>query len=308
MRTVVAIGIVLMCASYSWAQISMPHASLTIRAEDDQGRIVANGEASIWAHESGPNSKFVGTTDESGKMTAEMPSHGYLYYSVGGTGFYSSWGRYEFDRGSMGEDASKWSERKWSPWNPTVRVVLKRRGEAIPMFAKRMMIVPPLLDGTPVGFDFAAGDWTAPHGRGRSSDILFSATGTIAESTLNVTWSFPNKGDGIRVYPYEGGARSELRSPAQAPGDGYIPSITVDAEGRTKGQVGESRPLSFVFRSRTVLDESGKVVSAHYGKIYPEAYKIVYYFNPTANSRSLEYDSKRNMFKDVKSYARIHEP
>ena len=205
-------------------------------------------------------------------------------------------------------DPGKWSASKWSPWNPTVSVVLKKQGVPIPMYAKRISIAPPVLDGRLVGFDFTAGDWTAPQGNGKTADILFSATGSIEGCNLNLTWTFPNKGDGIRVYPFEGGARSELRSPTQAPQEGYIPTITVDAEGRTKGQIGEARPLSFVFRVRTVLDDAGKVVSAHYGKIYPEAYKIVYYFNPTENSLALEYNLKKNLFKDLKSYERINEP
>ena len=92
-----------------------------------------------------------------------------------------------------------------------------------------------------------------------------------------------------------------------APEDGYMPTIIVDAEGRPKWHIGEARPLSFVFRVRTVLDEVGKVVSAHYGKIYPEAYKIVYYFNPTENSPSLEFNPKQNLFKDLKSYEHINE-
>lgn len=308
MRTSLLICMMLIPAMYSGAQVNVPRASLTIRAEDDAGQVISNGGASIWAQETGPNAKVVGTTDGNGTMTAEMPSYGYLYYSVGGTGLYSSWGRYDFERGAMGKDTSQWAESKWSPWNPTVRVVLKKKGEAIPMHAKRIYLAPPVLDGTPVGFDLTAGDWTAPHGKGKTTDIFFSATGSIEESSLNLTWSFPNKGDGIRVYPYEGGARSELRSPTQAPDDGYISTITVDAEGRPKEQIGESRPLSFVFRVRTVLDDAGKVVSAHYGKIYPEAYNVIYYFNPRANSRALEYDPKRNLLKDVKSYERINEP
>ncbi len=292
----------------AWGQVPLPDAALTLQVVEESGDPIAGARASIRAQDKNKDLQRIGDTDATGAFSAQLPSFGYLYYSVGAERRYSAWGEYQFDAGAMGKDPAKWAESKWSPWNPTVRVVLKSKGEAIPMFAKRIMIAPPVLDGTPVGFDFVAGDWTAPHGQGKSKDIIFSATGSIEESNLNLTWSFPNKGDGIRVYPYEGGARSELRSPTQAPNEGYVPTITVDAEGRTKEQIGESRPMSFVFRVQTVLDDAGKVVSAHYGKIYPEAYNVVYYFNPTANSRALEYDPKRNLFKDVKSYERINEP
>jgi hypothetical protein len=58
---------------------------------------------------------------------------------------------------------------------------------------------------------------------------------------------------------------------------------------------------------RTVLDEKGKVVSAHYGKIYPEQLNIVYYLNPEPNSRSLEYDPARNLFGKLPGSERIND-
>lgn len=307
-KYVLAISVLVNSLFVALGQVPLPDAALTLQVVEESGEPIAGARASIRAQDKNKDLQRIGDTDATGSLSAQLPSFGYLYYSVGASLRYSAWGEYQFDAGAMGKDPAKWAESEWSPWNPTVRVVLKKKGEAIPMHAKRIPIAPPVLDGTPVGFDFVSGDWTPPHGKGTSADIIFSATGRIEESNLKLTWSFPNKGDGICVYPYEGGARSELRSPTQAPDEGYVPTITVDGEGRPKEQNGELRPLSFVFRVRTVLDDAGKVVSAHYGKIYPEAYNVVYYFNPTANSRALEYDTKQNLFKDVKSYERISEP
>lgn len=295
-------------AASAWTQISMPKAALTIEVSDERGKPVSNGGTSVWAQENDKNSLRIGATDANGRMTVELPSFGYLYYSAGNDGYYSAWGKYQFDSGAMSGESAKWGERKWTPWNPTVRVTLKKKGQPIAMYAKRVYLAPPVSDGTPVGFDFEAGDWLAPHGSGKRADMFFSATGSIENSDLGLTWSFPNKGDGIIVYPYDGEARSELRSPTQAPQEGYLPEITVDAEGRPKGQSEVARPLSFVFRVRTVLDDAGKVVSAHYGKIYPEAYKAVFYFNPTPNSRVLEYDPRNNLLTGLKSYESINEP
>jgi len=292
----------------AWTQIAVPKAALTIEVTDEIGVPVPNGGASIWAQENDKNSQYIGETDANGKMTAELPSFGYLYYSVGSNGYYSAWGKYQFDTGTMSDEHAKWAEKKWSPWNPTVLVTLKKKGQPLAMHAKRIYLAPPVSDGMPIGFDFEAGDWLSPHGSGKRADIFFSATGSIEKSDLALTWSFPNKGDGIIVYPYDGGVRSELRSPTQAPQEGYLPEITVDAEGRQKGQSGDARPLSFAFRVRTVLDDEGKVVTANYGKIYPEAYKAVFYFNPTPNSRTLEYDPRNNLLTGLKSYERINEP
>ncbi|MEI8340805.1 MAG: hypothetical protein WCH43_04605 [Verrucomicrobiota bacterium] len=289
-------------------QVALPRASLTLEAADDAGSPVAGARASIRAQDKDKSLQRVGKTDEAGKFAAELPSFGYLYYSVGSDNFYSAWGEYQFERGGMSGDPVKWGDGRWSPWNPTVRVVLKRKGEPIPMNAKRISIVTLPTRDKPVGFDFVAGDWVGPYGKGKTPDIFFSATGSVEKSDYVLTWTFPNKGDGIIVYPYEGGARSELRSPTQAPADGYSSQVTVDAEGRPIGQSGDARPLSFAFRVRTLLDDAGKVVSAHYGKIYPEAYKAVYYFNPIPNSRTLEYDNKRNLFTDLKSFEQINDP
>lgn len=295
-------------AASAWTQISMPKAALTIEVSNEVGNPVSNGGTSVWAQENDKNSLRIGATDATGRMTVELPSFGYLYYSTGNDGYYSAWGKYQFDSGAMSGESAKWGERKWVPWNPTVRVTLKKKGKPIAMYAKRVYLAPPVSDGTPVGFDLELGDWLAPHGKGKREDIFFSATGSVENSDQALTWSFPNKGDGIIVYPHDGGPRSELRSPTQAPMEGYQPKITVDAEGRTKGQSGDARPLSFVFRVRTVLDDAGKVVTANYGKIYPEAYNAVFYLNPTPNSRVLEYDPRRNLLTGLKSHEIINEP
>ncbi len=293
----------------AFGQVSMPEATISVHVVDEAGQPVMGAKVGIEDDVFGRPPSGGGVSDENGLHTGTLRTWGSLFYGAQMDGYYAAGGEYQFDLGAMGKDTSQWGTSKWSPHNPTVRIVLTKKGDTIPMYAKRIIIAPPVLDGTPVGFDFIAGDWTAPHGLGKTTDIIFSATGSIEESNLNLEWSFPNKADGIRVYTFEGGARSELRSPKQAPDEGYVPTITVDAEGRPWGQTGvSSRPLSFVFRVRTVVDENGTVISAHYGKIYPEAYNMVYYFNPTANSRTLEYDLKQNLFKNVKSYERVNEP
>ena len=71
-----------------------------------------------------------------------------------------------------------------------------------------------------------------------------------------------------------------------------------------KEQLGESDYL--MFRVRTVLDNEGNITSARYGKIYgPVEYgeeerggggvRFIYYLNPTANDRNLEFDPSRNL-------------
>jgi len=56
-----------------------------------------------------------------------------------------------------------------------------------------------------------------------------------------------------------------------------------------------------VFRARSVIDENGNLVAAHYGKIYgPLDYyvmarnklRLIYYFNPNINDTNLEFDGR----------------
>lgn len=95
------------------------------------------------------------------------------------------------------------------------------------------------------------------------------------------------------------------------------------AAGQTTSQwLEESKPGSnYYFRVRTVLDDKGKVVSTHYGKIYGRfefgRYKKaeslylksgIYYFNPTANDRNVEFDRSKNLATDVTASKKVTVP
>ncbi len=280
------------------AQINVPVASLTIRVVDESRVPIKNAQASIWAQDTVKELQRVGAVDEQGVLSAKMPAFGVLYYSAANVGFYSAWSEYHFKPKAMKGDSSTWSSLRWEPWNPTVDVVLKAKGPLIPMYAKRIRTIELPAPGRDIGYDFERGDWVAPHGTGKTSDLIFTGTGKVANGSYRLKWTFSNPGDGIRVVPPDQGARSELKSPKEAPADGYAPGLEINSEGRVSsgdGPIGE-RPACFVFRVRTVLDEKGKVVRAQYGKMYPEQLNVVYYLNPVPNSRSLEYDPKRNLF------------
>ena len=114
--------------------------------------------------------------------------------------------------------------------------------------------------------------------------------------------SFPNAGDGIKEFdspgpPGSGG--SDLRSPQEAPQDGYQPQL-IKLHSSHPGQPGtntyDSLHKNYFLRVQTVLDEQGKVKSALYGKIYGDFDDVFWTFlNPKTNSRSLELDPKRNL-------------
>ena len=80
----------------------------------------------------------------------------------------------------------------------------------------------------------------------------------------------------------------------------------------------EDERKCYYFRVRTTRDANGKIVTAHYGKMYGPleirpamrrwghdvskgqgGFFISYlYFNPTPNDRNVEFDPKRNLIPD----------
>ncbi len=102
---------------------------------------------------------------------------------------------------------------------------------------------------------------------------------------------------------------SLLTSPHLAPDSGYEAiwaretSASPTAGRKNWGLVPNT---NFIFRVRSVEDEHGNLKEANYGKIYGDigyggeaAEKMQisfwYYFNPKVNSRSLEFDTARNL-------------
>jgi hypothetical protein len=196
----------------------------------------------------------------------------------------------------------------WIPDNPVIEAVLKRKLKPIPMYAKnyhqgglgKLKLAIADIDWF---YDFEVGDWCAPQGTGKSHDITFSYTlqqEASGDYKRAIRVSFPNKGDGLIAFDSPEGTTTDyltLRSDHSAPVDGYQP--VVEKTRTMKGVVitdDANRDRNYYFRVRTKLDADGRVVSAHYGKIYGDFMSFIYYFNPTPNDRNVEYDPKRNLF------------
>jgi hypothetical protein len=99
---------------------------------------------------------------------------------------------------------------------------------------------------------------------------------------------------------------TEMRMPYQAPASGYQSEYTWE---KTPGITLASAPADFGFfiKTRVKLDEKGNEISAHYAKFITDLeidirgrIKFTSYFNPTPNDTNLEFDLKKNLFKDLK--------
>jgi hypothetical protein len=229
--------------------------------------------------------------------------------------------------------------RRWLPWNPTIEVVLQKKGIQVPMYARRVWEKKVPVENKPVGFDLMAGDWVAPYGKGESSDFVFQVE--IAPTQWITNWygtsprpyplrsgkmtiSFSNDGDGIQSAVT---SSYGLRLPRRAPLENYEPTLVKtqsdEIAGTDRGntkvqhQTNLDRSQNYFFRVRTKKDVQGSIASALYGKIYGEfnngggigdKVSFAYYLNPEPNSLNMEFNPQENLSKDLKFMESISEP
>ena len=203
--------------------------------------------------------------------------------------------------------------RRWQPWNPTFDVVLKKVENPIPMYARRLTGLRLPAVGEDIGYDLMAGDWTPPHGKGETADLVFRFDREECEpetwyrqtiypvnDTLTVT--FPNPGDGLFFVSVPKYGSSVLRLEGPAPETGYVP-VLEKHQWHSPGRMDMDDDANYYLRIRTKLDDKGNVVSALYGKIYGDVcfanrgdLTFTYFLNPISNDRNVEFNPERNLF------------
>jgi hypothetical protein len=224
---------------------------------------------------------------------------------------------------------------KWQPWNPMVEVVLRPILNPIPMYAKRTgnLTLPQV--GKSIGYDLMIGDWAMPYGKGLKSDLIFRLERKpdrtvktadyykrdvkLFDATLTV--SFSNPDDGIQAIStnneYIG---CEFDIPRSAPEDGYATNLTERTYRESADQqivLPVEERLGYFYRVRAVKQD-GKIVSARYGKMGNINFDVInsptaiinftYYLNPEPNSRNMEFDPKRDLFKNLKDSEQVSAP
>jgi len=187
----------------------------------------------------------------------------------------------------------------WQPENKKFRTILKRIKNPIAMYAKKGSKTVPLRDAG-IGYDLEIGDWIAPHGKGKKSDLVFHYhldQPSDGEITSILKLRFSNKKDGLIPFEAPLFKGSRLRSDHHAPRKGYRDELIHRREVRGGKVIVSHRKktMNYYLRVRTVLDDDGNIVSAHYGKIYGDFMEFTHYLNPTPNDRNVEFDRKKNL-------------
>jgi hypothetical protein len=300
-----------------------PEAKVTVRVVGEDAVVITNATVHIGFSQGGNAwigehkwQTFHGSSDVNGCYSAHAKSEMSVGGSVEKDGYYTSFWEYTFN----GDDQKI---RRWQPWNPTVTVVLRKIGNPIPMYVKRVEMQIPLLN-EPVGFDMGIGDWVAPYGKGQAADLMFTMKRRYVaweDFDIQLTVFFPNKGDGIQSLCNEWAQGSLLRHERFAPENAYVPEWITEVSNTPSGRKGMegAKGWYLVFRIQTRTDEAGKIKTAKYGRI-AAGFKITgfavdnptigftYYLNPTPNDRNLEFDPKRNLFTHLKSTEQVTAP
>ncbi len=161
----------------------------TLRVVDEIGTPVADAKIKI-SYDMSTN-LIVGLTDTNGMFTASRHGDSVdLAFLVDKPGYYHS--RINYHLGFDYDPAI---------WNPAKTIVLKKIGQPIAMYAKRLNTHVPALD-KPVGFDLIAGDWVRPYGNGIKTDMYFTVhldQRSENDYDYKLLVSFPNSGDGIQL-------------------------------------------------------------------------------------------------------------
>ena len=267
---------------------------------DDRGLVVSNATAHIWYKSYGrpqDNANWRVLTDQDGQFVAEHRTNEKLKVFVCKDGYYGARDEisyFDTKRNSVFED-------KWIPYGITKTLVLKRVLNPTAMVSSAGLDYykyPPL--DRWVGFDLQKREWMPPWGVGNYPDMLirFERQDTANGYHRTMEVSFTNN-PFAGVYQLKVDDSSEMNSVYHADTNAtYLNSLlfTVDrdANGFHRRDLKDGQYL--VFRTRTRTNEMGRLVSAHYGKVYGNwrfgerggmaIQKIE--FNPTPNDTNLE--------------------
>jgi hypothetical protein len=208
-----------------------------------------------------------------------------------------------------------------------VTFVLREKRNPIPLYAKREIITFPI-NREWLGYDFQAGDWTAPHGEGKTIDLWLKCdtekvnSGSYRDAKGSLEIKF-KEDEGLLLVEDDYLPLSIMKMPHLAPQTGYQNTFRRFEESFRNKEF--RRNTGYFFRTR-VRKEGKHIVSAHYGKLLedirfdprdmsrkgkPKEFGttvFTYYFNPTPNDRNLEFDPKRNLLTNLEYEERANQP
>lgn len=267
---------------------------------------------------------FQGYIDDKGQYTIEGDSTGEIFAFFEAKGYYGT--RFQ-ERVKEYPDIDRLEK--------DIPIVVKRIRNPIPMYARLVhnKSTAPIAESGPgfrynLGatsqFDMVKGDFLPPYGNGERGDISFlwkmdvlklGKDGLADDYDTFCNVRFTNSLDGICMGKADGAVAggqlgSKFMSRYEAPLDGYTNRYLYFVRVRyDKRESNSPGPTVYYFRIRTEVDSKGQVTNALYGKVYGTIEgSFRYYLNPVPNDRNVEFDPKKNLFKNLRSSEQVVEP
>lgn len=281
-------------------------ASECFRIVDSGGKPVTNANVrcafKVGAGASGLQDVY-GVADTNGLCTINGMCKAYMHYSVEKDGYYCSHGKVDYMETTR---VPAVIDGKWQPYGETRTVVLKkiRNPWAIKFFegAQCHRKIPVFEQWLP--FDMGVSDWLAPYGKGGYSDVLLrfkkAGSGRVGDFAYSMEACFTNNPyAGFYCKPMD--ASSDLKTDYYADTNAnYCANyrFLIDVINKhPPRQMGCGDDSYLVFRTRTRVDENGKLIGAHYGKYcggWSSDAKEMQFgsscFNPVENDNNIEGD------------------
>lgn len=297
--------------------MTFPVAKATIKVVDELGNPIEGAKASIgfqlskgFMEQGIKDVSESGVTGSDGIFSASHRTAIDIAFGAEKQGYYKSYGEYHFTTSKIG---------RWQPWNPEFKLVLRKIGNPVPMYACQLRTLTLPDANKNIGFDLIEYDWVSPYGKGKHADFIFRLEGKYNneyEFDNTLTLTFANKFDGIQLVTEDRKFGSRFKLPRFAPETGYK-NILTKSESRTPGQPYKSdskEDNNYIFRIRSE-EKNGKLLRAMYGKFQGDINfgvdrkrKISITFTPYLNpdySRNLEFDPKQNLYSDLKSFEHV---
>ncbi len=284
---------------------------MTVKVVDEEGMPVSNAVAGAYFRKSFGQEwgKTIDKlTDENGIVVVEERTSDIVFTHATKDGYYRGRNEYFATKGY------KLDGDKWLPWDVTNTVILRKIKNPVPMYVGTYECIIPV--DTYVEFDCEKTDLLPPYGKGEVADfkmMVKAPEGMPSESKRILYLSAITDNAGFMIKKQY--INSEFKTEFSAPYDGYnkeVVSTNVFKINQFRGAYDTDEYI--IFKSRVVVDENGKEVSASYGKFFDRfqfswlisdlknaKIRFSYYFNPVANDRNLEYDRINNLINDKRS-------
>jgi len=280
------------------AQRKGAKAKIIYRIVDDEGTPITNATIhGQWQNDYPRKTwKETFTTDTNGEFVAKGKVGGRFGFYVKMDGYYLSSTGVDFHWREGVSPLVK--DGKWQPYGERRMLFVKRKINPVnaPTVKFGGLSVP--VTNVWLGLDMEKFKWVKPYGDGINSDMLLRFNSepvnkyVVNWATMEVSFT-NNPYAGFYVMPKDG--FSEMKSAYHADTNMvFHTGITYSIGRLSKDDHRLDENHYMVFRTRTRIDNDGKLVSAHYGKIYgrwdiwdgTEARMM--FFNPTPNDTNLE--------------------